>query len=117
MKRIDEVLSCLIHCMQPPILRGCIETNCTNLFVSCGGYGVARNEIGGDQLTIDQAGHAFCREVVRHHFGCEWLGQDSVSTTSEELRSATSLEVLGDAFVVEVLRRFHNAGSYMQVDQ
>jgi hypothetical protein len=68
-------------------------------------------------LTIDQAGHAFCREVMAHHIGCEWLGQDSVSTTNEELRSATSLEVPGAAFIAETLRRFHNDGSYMQVDQ
>ncbi len=105
-----------IHCMHPPILIGVHETNCMHEFVSCGGYGVARNEIGGS-MTIDQAGHAFCREVVRHHFGCEWLGQDPVSTTSEELRSAISLEVPGAAFIAETLRRFHNDGSYMQVDQ
>ncbi len=30
-----------IHCMHPPILIGVHETNYTNEFVSCGGYGVA----------------------------------------------------------------------------
>ena len=67
--------------------------------------------------TIDEAGSEFLKELLRQHFGCDRSEHiPLLGTTSGDTSELKPLDTVGELFVADVLRHFHNDGSFLEVN-
>lgn len=67
--------------------------------------------------SIEHAAVSFV-EKLAHHFGCEWSDHHSVlSVTCDGFNTSKPPDTVGELFVADVLKRFHNDGSFHEVNQ
>lgn len=64
-------------------------------------------------MSIQTAGDRFLEKLMRHHFGCE--SPEPAPSQLEPVEADRSAHSAGEAFVGDLLRRFHQDGQYQEL--